>query len=90
MAVGLKVPHAPALPQLTDHVTPAFAASLFTTAMNDCVKPASIEVGGAGLNVTEIVPGVMVIVADADFVVSVTDVAVTITDDPVGTATGAV
>ena len=90
--MGLKVPHAPALPQLTDHVTPAFAASLFTTAMNDCVKkPASsIEVGGAGLNVTEIVPGVMVIVADADFVVSVTEVAVTITDEPVGTAAGAV
>ena len=33
--VGLKLPHAPALPQVTDQVTPAFAESLLTTAVSD-------------------------------------------------------
>ena len=34
--VGLKLPQAPALPQVTDHVTPAFAGSLLTTAVSAC------------------------------------------------------
>ena len=34
---ALKVPQAPALPQVTDQVTPAFAESLLTTAAKELV-----------------------------------------------------
>jgi hypothetical protein len=45
------------LPQVTDQVTPALLLSLLTTAVNDAVAPAVIEVGGAGLKLTEIAGG---------------------------------
>jgi hypothetical protein len=48
------------------------------------------DVGGAGLKATEIAGAVIVMVADADFEVSVTEVAFTVTVLPVGTAAGAV
>jgi hypothetical protein len=89
--VGLNPPQAPMLPQVTDQVTPAFAESLLTTAVSDVVALVWSEEGGSGLKATEIgTAAVMVMVADADFVVSVTEVAVTVTVLPVGTADGAV
>lgn len=75
-------------PQVAVQVTPALAESLVTKA----VKAAPVEICsdvGAGLSVTAII-GIIVIVADADFVVSVTDVAVTVTELPVGSMAGAV
>jgi hypothetical protein len=86
--VTLKLPQTPALPQLTDHVTPLFAASLLTIAVSGVVALVESEAGGAGLIATEI--AVMVIVAEAVTVVSLTEVAVTVTVLPVGTAEGAV
>jgi hypothetical protein len=47
------------------------------------------DVGGTGLRATVIPGAVMVIVADCDLVVSVTEVAVTVTVPPVGIAAGA-
>jgi hypothetical protein len=59
--------------------------------VSDCVAPATIEVGGVGLNVTAIGPGrVMVMVAEALTAVLVTEVAVTVAVFPVGIADGAV
>jgi hypothetical protein len=39
---------------VTDHVTPPLLPSLLTTAVSDAVALAVIEVGGAGLRLTEI------------------------------------
>jgi hypothetical protein len=44
--------------QLTDHLTPALALSLLTTAVTLVDAPASIDDGGAGLMLTEIAGGV--------------------------------
>jgi hypothetical protein len=52
--VGLKDPQAPELPQVTVQVTPALLLSLLTTAVRGVVVPAGSDVGGAGLNATEI------------------------------------
>jgi hypothetical protein len=52
----VKVPHEE-LPQVTDHVTPPLLLSLLTTAVSDAVWPAVTELGGAGLNATEIAGG---------------------------------
>jgi hypothetical protein len=92
VAVGLKTPQAPALPQVTVQFTPWFCESLVTTAVSDAAVLVCSEVGGAGLKATEITGAVVVIVivADADFVGSVLEVAVTVTVLPVGTAAGAV
>jgi hypothetical protein len=89
VAVGLKLPHW-ALPQVTDHVTPAFALSLLTVAVNAAVALATSEAGGA-FSVTVIgAPGAeIVIVAVAALVESVTDVAVTVTVAGLGTEAGA-
>jgi hypothetical protein len=89
---GLKVPQG-ALPQVTDQVTPAFLLSLLTTAVRPAVALVASEVGGAGLKATEIAGGagaVIVIVAETVLVVSLTEVAVTVTVLEVGTAAGAV
>ena len=93
VVAGLKLPQAPELPQVTVQLTPPFLLSLLTTAVRLVVVPVTSDVGAAGLNVTEMAGGggaVIVIVAEADFVVSETDVAVTVTVLLVGTAEGAV
>jgi hypothetical protein len=85
----LNVPQAPAplLPHVTDQVTPAFLESLVTVAVSAAVALVASK-AGAPESATEM--AVIVIVDDADFVGSVTDVAVTVTVLPVGTAEGAV
>jgi hypothetical protein len=88
----LKLPH-DVLPQVTDQVTPAFALSLVTTAVRLVVEPTKREVGGVGVSATEIEGGgaaVTVMVFDAVFVLSVTDVATIVTVLFVGTVEGAV
>jgi hypothetical protein len=66
--------------------------SLLTTAVRLVVWLTTSDVGGVGLRATEIDGGgaVIVIVAEAVFVVSATDVAVTVTVAGLGTALGAV
>lgn len=88
--VELKEPQAPELPQVTVQVTPPFLVSLLTTAVRLLVAPTMSDVGGTGLRATVIPGAVMVMVADWDLVVSVTEVAVTVTVPPVGIAAGAV
>ena len=77
--VGLKLPHCE-LPQVTDHVTPAFVPSLVTVAVNSAVALTVIELGGV-FRATEIgvLAGEIVIVAVADLVESETEVAVIVT-----------
>jgi hypothetical protein len=89
VTVGSKLPHW-ALPQVTDHVTPAFALSLLTVAVNAAVALVTTEVGGA-FRVTDMgaFGAEIVIVAVADLVESVTDVAITVTVAGLGTALGA-
>lgn len=86
---GLKLPHC-ALPHEIVHVTPAFASSLLTVAVRLAVAPAATDVGGV-LIVTEIGPlgAAILITAEADFVASVTEVAVTVTVAGFGTEPGA-
>ncbi len=50
---GLKLPHC-GLPQVADHVTPAFLLSLLTTAVRLAVAPFATEAGGCGSKLTEI------------------------------------
>jgi hypothetical protein len=55
--VGEKLPHV-ALPQETDHLTPPLLLSLLTTAVRLVGGvPATIDVGAAGLNATEMTGG---------------------------------
>lgn len=90
VVAGLKLPHC-ALPHATDHVTPAFALSLATAAVNATFAPAASEEGGA-FSVTEIgaLGAEIVMVADADLVESVTEIAVTVTVAGLGIEPGAV
>jgi hypothetical protein len=93
VAVGLKLPHC-ALPQVTVQLTPPFLVSLLTEApMLVVVLMTNVE-GGCVTNETEIGGGgpldAIVIEADTDFVLSVMDVAVTVTVAGDGTALGAV
>jgi hypothetical protein len=90
VVVGLKLPHC-ALPQVTDQVTPALALSFATVAVKAALVVAAREAGGL-LSVTVIgALGVeIVMVAEADFVESVTDVAVTDTVAGLGAEAGAV
>lgn len=87
--MGVKLPHCE-LPHVTDHVTPAFAPSLLTLAVNSAVAFTVIELGGV-FSVTEIgvFAGEIVIVAVADFEESVTEVAVIVTLDWLATVAGA-
>jgi hypothetical protein len=87
---GLKLPHC-ALPHEIVHVTSEFALSLATVAVRLAVAPATTEVGGA-FSVPEMEPlgAEMLIVAEADFVESVTEVAVTVTVAGLGTEPSAV
>jgi hypothetical protein len=89
--VGEKLPQAPLLPHVTVHLTPPLLLSFVTTAVMLVVAPTNIEAGGCALKATEMTAAaVMVIVADAVFVVSVTEVAVTVTVAGLGGAEGAV
>jgi hypothetical protein len=91
--VGLKLPQAPALPQFTVHVTCGLLElSLLTNAVSCSLEFTRTALGGAGLKETVTAPlgPVMVRVAEADLVGSVTEVAVMVTVLPVGTAEGAV
>jgi hypothetical protein len=87
-----QTPTAPPDPQVTVQVTPAFAESFATTAVTDDAPFSARDVGGAGVNVTVIgaLAAVIVMLAEADFVASATDVAVTVTLAGLGTAEGAV
>ena len=89
----MKLPHF-ALPQVTVHLTPAFFVSLSTAAARLDVVLITIKDGGCVTNVTDIGGGgavdVIVIDADTDLVVSVTEVAVIVTAAGAGTALGAV
>jgi hypothetical protein len=93
VAVGLKLPHN-ALPQVTDQLTPPFFVSLLTAAAMLDVVLMTIDEGGCATKDTDIGGGgavdVIVIEADTDLVLSVTDVAVIVTEAGVGTALGAV
>jgi hypothetical protein len=80
--VGLKLPHAPEGAQV--QVTPAVS---FVVAENIAVALVTSEVGTPE-RLT--VMAVIVMVAEADLLVSVTDVAVTVTVPLLGTADGAV
>ena len=75
-------------------MTPAFFVSLSTVAAMLDVVLITIEDGGCVTNDTEIGGGgavdVIVIEADADFVLSVTEVAAIVTTAGVGTALGVV
>jgi hypothetical protein len=93
VAVGLKLPHCE-LPQVAVQVTPPFLVSLLTEAARLELVLITIDEGGCVTNETEIAGAgplaVIVIKAEMDFVLSVTDVAVTVTVAGVGTALGAV
>ena len=62
-------------------MTPALALSLATTAVRLAVAPAVSDPGGGGVSVTVMAGAVMEMLADATLVLSVTDVAVTVTED---------
>jgi hypothetical protein len=87
---GLKPPQ-DELPQVTDQLTPAFAVSLLTEAIRLAVAPITIDDGAGVVRATEIAGAeVIVMVAEADLVESLTEVAVTVTVLPEGTEEGAV
>ena len=88
--VGLKLPH-DELPQVTLHVTPAFAESPVTVAATLAVAPVASDEGGGVVSETEMAGAVvMVMEALADFVGSDIEVAVTVTAPAPGTIAGAV
>ena len=88
LVVGLNEPQACAGMQV--QLTPELVGSLGTTAVSVVVVPVCIE-AGVGWSETKMGSGVvMVMVAAADCVESLTAVAVTVTDPPVGVAAGAV
>ncbi len=78
--VGAKLPQAEVL-QVTVHLTPALAVSFATTAVSGVVVPSINDAGAAGLSVTVIAGAVIAMLADILFVLSVTEVAVTVTLD---------
>ena len=89
LVTGLNVPHA--FKGVHDQVTPELVASFVTTAVSVVVAPGFSDGGGAGLNVTEIAAGaVMVTMAEANAEAFCTDVAVMVTEPPIGNAAGAV
>lgn len=87
--VGLKVPQ-PELPHETVQLAPAAVLSLLTIAVKLTEAPTAKDVGG--FDIATVIPedAMMVIDTEADFVMSATDVADTVTVFPVGTAAGAV
>src|SRR5271156_4315891 len=88
--VRLKVPQpGAATAQVTLQSTPLPELSFVTVAIRVAVPPTGIEFGGAMLRVTEITGTLTVIIALADLVLSVTEVAVMVTG-VAGTTVGAV
>jgi hypothetical protein len=76
---------------LHDQVTPELVGSFATTAVTVVVAPGFRDVGGAGLNITEMAAEpVMVTNAEAEAEAFCTAVAVMVTEPPVGIAAGAV
>jgi hypothetical protein len=63
---------------VTVHLTPALALSFVTTAVRPVVVPATSDVGGVGFKATEMAAALIVIVAEAVFVPSATEVATTV------------
>jgi hypothetical protein len=93
LAFAESVPHAaPVQPTpLSAQFTPLFCASFVTVALNPCVPPGAITVADAGATTTLITGGAVNVIVDAaDFVPSLTDVAVSVTAAGVGTLAGAV
>jgi len=88
LVAGLNVPQE--FKGVHDQVTPELVESLATTAVSVVVPPVCRELGGSGLNETEMPAVVMVMVAVADCVASWIDVAVMVTEPPLGIAAGAV
>ena len=89
LVVGLKVPQV--FRGVHDQFTPELVESLATTAVRVAIAPVCNDVGGAGLNETEMPPDpVIVIIAEADAAGFCTAVAVMVTEFPVGIAAGAV
>jgi hypothetical protein len=86
--VGAKLPQAPGLPQVTVQLTPA--ASFVVAEKVEVTLVFSVDGTPTRETVIGATTAVIVIVADADFVVSFTEVAVIVTVFPVGTAAGAV
>ena len=70
------------------HVTPLFAVSLLTVAVKFCVEPVE-TLAVEGDTATLIAAPVMVIAAEDDFVLSATDVAVSVTVAGEGAVAGA-
>ncbi len=89
--MGLNDPHSE-LPHVTDQSTPSFFESFATTAVSGLVALVSIDEGGAGLNVTVIGGGAVLIfiVAETDIAAFACEAAVTVTVPPLGTVAGAV
>ena len=86
----MKLPHC-ALPQVTDHLTPAFALSLATVAVKAALVVAARLAGGLfSVTVIGALGAEIVMVAEADFVESVTEVAVIATVAGLGAVVGAV
>jgi hypothetical protein len=92
VVVLLKAPQAPAvlLPQATVQVTPAFFESLVTVAVSEAVPLIWSDAGWPESATVMLDGDVMVMAAEADLVLSATEVAVTVTLAPVGIAAGAV
>jgi hypothetical protein len=87
------VPHAAPVQPVPEsaQVTPLFCGSFWTVAVNVCVCPVITDwLAGATVTLTGGGSAVMVIVALALFVGSVTDVAVNVTVSGPGTVIGAV
>jgi hypothetical protein len=91
VCAGLNEPHVEP-PHVTVHFTPPLALSFATFAIMLVVTLTASDVGGCAASATVIgmTGAVIVIVAVADFVLSVTEVAVTVTAFPFGTVVGAV
>ena len=90
LVTGLKVPQE--FEGVHDQVTPELVVSFATMAVSVAVAPGFNKLGGAGLKKTEIPPpaAVMVMVAEANAEVACTEVAVMVTDPPLGIVAGAV
>lgn len=90
VCAGLKLPHCPALPQVTVQLTPALPGSPVTVAAIRAWMSVFRDEGGAKPDVkATVILDVTVMVAEADLVESVIDAAVTVTVFPAGTAAGA-
>ena len=90
LVVGLNVPQE--FRGVHVQVTPELVESFATTAVSVADAPGFSKLGGTGLKETEIPPpaAVMVMMAEADAEESCTEVAVMVTDPPLGIAAGAV